>query len=100
MNEQWDDQDISTADVNEPVIDVHEAAEGVDTDLGTGADVDDARIPSQGALPLDVQTGDSRVDAAVSGLRELDRLPVSEHAEVFTQVHRDLQDALLTLDQG
>jgi len=47
-----------------------------------------------------VQTGDSRVDAAVSGLRELDRLPVSEHAEVFTQVHRDLQDALLTLDQG
>jgi len=97
VNEQWDDQDISTADVSEPVIDAHEA---VDTDLGTGADFDDERIPSQGALPLDVQTGDSRVDAAVSGLRELDQLPVSEHAEVFTQVHRDLQDALLTLDQG
>ena len=54
---------------------------------------------SQGLLPLDVQTGDPRVDAAIAELRDLDQLPVSDHPAVFTQVHRALQDAMLTLDQ-
>lgn len=58
-----------------------------------------ASVDSQGLLPLDVQTGDPRVDAAIAELRDLDQLPVSDHPAVFTQVHRALQDAMLTLDQ-
>jgi hypothetical protein len=68
--------------------------QGDDAGFGT-----DRSLVGQGALPLDVRTGDPRVDAAVAALRDLDDLPVAEHAGIFTQVHRDLQDALLTLDQ-
>jgi hypothetical protein len=40
------------------------------------------------------QTNDSRVDAATSRLTELENLMVSEHSEVFEDIHRRLQEAL------
>lgn len=72
------------------------AAEIREVDLG----IDEERVATQGALPLDVRTGDAGVDAAVSQLRDLDDRPVAEHAEVFTAVHRALQDALVDLDRS
>ncbi|NEE04683.1 hypothetical protein [Phytoactinopolyspora halotolerans] len=39
-------------------------------------------------------TGDAAVDAALQALTQLDRRPVHEHAAVFEQVHRSLQDRL------
>lgn len=41
-----------------------------------------------------------QVDQALALLDELDDRPVSEHVEVFDQVHRSLQDALATLDEA
>jgi len=44
------------------------------------------------------ETGDPRVDEAISGLAELSDLPTNEHVGVYDQVHRRLQDALADLD--
>ncbi len=41
-----------------------------------------------------VQTNDSKVDAATERLKELNDLPVSQHADVFEDVHRRLQETL------
>ena len=41
-----------------------------------------------------VQTNDSKVDAATVRLKELSDLPVSQHADVFEDVHRRLQETL------
>ena len=40
------------------------------------------------------------VAAALARLDTLDDTPVAEHVEVFDAVHRDLQDALATLDEA
>ena len=40
------------------------------------------------------------VAAALARLQTLDDTPVAEHVEVFDEVHRDLQDALATLDEA
>jgi hypothetical protein len=73
-----------------------ESVDALLSDLGA----DEERVATQGALPLDVRTGDAGVDAAVAQLRDLDDRPVAEHAEVFTAVHRALQDALVDLDRS
>jgi hypothetical protein len=39
-------------------------------------------------------SGDAKVDAAMERLRDTSELPVSEHLEVFDDVHRRLQDVL------
>ncbi len=44
-------------------------------------------------------TGDARVDAATARLVELVELPTGDHAAVFDDVHRRLQDALSHADQ-
>lgn len=44
-------------------------------------------------------TGDTRVDAALTRLGELDGLPVGEHVPVYDEVNRLLQDALADLDE-
>ena len=44
-------------------------------------------------------TGDARVDAATARLGELVDLPTSDHAAVYDDVHRRLQDALADADQ-
>lgn len=41
-----------------------------------------------------VQTNDSKVDAATARLNELSELPVNQHAEIFEDVHRRLQETL------
>jgi hypothetical protein len=45
-------------------------------------------------------TGEPRVDAALALLDRLPELPVSEHAELFEQVHAQLSDVLGELDSG
>jgi hypothetical protein len=44
--------------------------------------------------------GDPRVNAALQRLDSLDELPVSEHVEQYDALHRTLQDALATIDEG
>jgi hypothetical protein len=45
-------------------------------------------------------TGEPRVDAALRLLDRLPGLPVSEHPELFEQVHAQLTDVLGELDSG
>jgi hypothetical protein len=45
-------------------------------------------------------TGEPRVDAALRLLDRLPGLPVSEHSELFEQVHAQLSDVLGELDSG
>jgi hypothetical protein len=45
-------------------------------------------------------TGEPRVDAALRLLDRLPGLPVSEHTELFEQVHAELSDVLGELDSG
>jgi hypothetical protein len=91
---------VAVEHVEREEIDV-EAAE-LDSPVQRATDVaaDEENVATQGALPLDVRTGDAGVDAAVAQLRDLDDRPVAEHAEVFTAVHRALQDALVDLDRS
>jgi hypothetical protein len=51
------------------------------------------------ARPLP-QTGDPRVDDAMSRLAELADLPLAEHLPVYQDVHRRLYDALADVDAG
>ena len=44
--------------------------------------------------------GDARVDAALQRLDALDELPVYEHVAQYDALHRTLQDALATIDEG
>jgi hypothetical protein len=46
------------------------------------------------------ETGDAGVDAAIAPLAGLADLPVAEHAEVYDEVHRGLQEALSGLDKA
>lgn len=52
--------------------------------------------PATGVL----STGEPRIDAALAPLRRLPGLPVAEHADVYDEVHRGLQDALADPDEG
>ncbi len=45
-------------------------------------------------------TGEPRVDAALKLLDRLPGLPVSDHAELFEQVHAQLSEVLGELDSG
>jgi hypothetical protein len=51
-----------------------------------------------GAAAGSQATGDARVDSAVARLSELADLPVAEHVAVFEDIHRRLQEALVTID--
>jgi hypothetical protein len=46
------------------------------------------------------QTGELRVDAALKLLDRLPGLPVSEHSDLFEQVHAQLSEVLGELDSG
>ncbi len=54
------------------------------------------RLPSPGS-PV---TGEPRVDAALKLLDRLPGLPVSEHPQLFEQVHAQLSEVLDELDSG
>ena len=45
-------------------------------------------------------TGEPRVDAALRLLDRLPGMPVSDHAELFEQVHAELSEVLGELDSG
>ena len=46
------------------------------------------------------ETGDAGVDSALAPLARLADLPATEHADVYDEVHRGLQEALSGLDQA
>ncbi|AXB48487.1 hypothetical protein [Amycolatopsis albispora] len=46
--------------------------------------------------PIDPRAG---IDEAVSGLAELDRVPLAEHVERFDAVHTELTVALSSIDK-
>jgi hypothetical protein len=48
----------------------------------------------------ELSTGEPRVDAALKLLDRLPGLPVSEHPELFEQVHAQLTEVLGELDSG
>lgn len=51
----------------------------------------------QQGLPITVateSTGDTRVDAALERLQELDQVSIEEHAEIFGDIHARLTAAL------
>jgi hypothetical protein len=67
--------------------------------------IPDPRDPDPGDLAWQADrqrpvTGDARVDAVLARLDELEGLPVTEHREVFEDVHRRLRDVLGELDTG
>lgn len=54
-------------------------------------------VNEQQGLPIAVPvqpTGDTRVDAALERLQELDQISIEEHAEVFGDIHARLSAAL------
>jgi hypothetical protein len=67
------------------------AGGGHEGDPGAAAGQPDGERPA---------TGEPRVDAALAMLDELDELPVAEHARVFDEVHRRLEDVLGELGSG
>jgi hypothetical protein len=51
----------------------------------------------QQGLPIAVPVqpnGDTRVDAALERLQELDQVPIEDHAEIFGDIHSRLSAAL------
>jgi hypothetical protein len=68
---------------------------------GTGAaetGAGNARSDEEASAPARPETGEPRVDAALSLLDRLDEQPVTEHAAVFEQVHAELTAVLGQLD--
>jgi hypothetical protein len=62
-----------------------------------GAPPSAPEVPAAPDLPV---TGEPRVDAALKLLERLPGLPVSEHPELFEQVHAQLSEVLAELDSG
>jgi hypothetical protein len=52
------------------------------------------------AAPETPATGEPRVDAALRLLERLPGMPVSDHPELFEQVHAQLSEVLGELDSG
>ena len=52
------------------------------------------------ATPSELTTGEPRVDAALKLLDRLSELPVSDHPELFEQVHARLSEVLGELESG
>jgi hypothetical protein len=80
------------ADAAEPDV----TASGDDLAAGAGEQPSAAPVASK-AVPA---TGEPRVDAALRLLDRLPGLPVSDHPELFEQVHAQLSEVLGELDSG
>jgi hypothetical protein len=63
----------------------------------TGAEDADAEV-AVAPPPVRTETGEPRVDAALTLLDRIGELPVTEHAAVFEQVHAELTAVLGQLD--
>jgi hypothetical protein len=59
-----------------------------------------APVAAVAAVDARRETGEPRVDAALRLLDRLPGLPVSDHPELFEQVHAQLTDVLGELDSG
>jgi len=68
-----------------------------EADAATG-DTAERQIAAAAAEPARPETGEPRVDAALTLLDRLPELPVTEHAAVFEQVHAELTAVLGQLD--
>lgn len=58
------------------------------------------REDDQGTARPGASTGEPRVDAALRLLDRLPELPVSEHPELYEEIHGQLRDVLGDLDTG
>jgi len=67
---------------------------------GPGASAAAGQGPGAGPGAAEPSTGEPRVDAALKLLDRLPGLPVSEHPELFEQVHAQLTEVLGELDSG
>ncbi|HUC25188.1 MAG TPA: hypothetical protein VMA73_20960 [Streptosporangiaceae bacterium] len=63
--------------------------------LGTGPAASEAPV-----APQPPATGEPRVDAALKLLERLPGMPVSDHPELFEQIHAQLSEVLGDLDFG
>jgi hypothetical protein len=64
------------------------------------SDAPEDRSASETPAEAAATSGEPRVDAALALLDRLPDLPVSEHAELFEQVHAQLSEVLGDLDSG
>jgi hypothetical protein len=79
------------------------SAAGQEVPAGDAASPASGTAPGPGPGPARGHgpgTGEPRVDAALRLLDRLPGLPVSEHPELFEQVHAQLTDVLGELDAG
>jgi len=74
-----------------------EPAEAAQSAAGSLGSDEGAGQAGRGGQP---GTGEPRVDAALRLLDRLPGLPVSDHPELFEQVHAQLTDVLGELDSG
>ncbi|CAB4581004.1 MAG: hypothetical protein F2563_04805 [Actinobacteria bacterium] len=58
---------------------------------------DQLPLPNSPSLPISA-TGNADIDSALIVLNTLDSLDINEHAEVFTQIHAKLSNALTDID--
>jgi hypothetical protein len=65
---------------------------------GAAGEPADHEVAAAAAEPARTETGEPRVDAALTLLDRLTELPVTEHAAVFEQVHAELTAVLGQLD--
>ena len=77
------------------------ATSDVDADLSvelSGADRTALTHPAMEHSAAVDSTGDPRVDDAMARLVDVDGAPVSEHLDIYQDVHRRLHEALADLD--
>ncbi len=72
----------------------HEAEPGRTEAAGHEALDDMVRSDAAADTPAEQTTGEPRVDAALKLLERLPGLPVSDHPELFEQVHARLSEVL------
>ena len=95
----------ASQDAPEQVVPEHDALEQVTPEHDAPEhdapeQVAPEQVAAQAAVVTSVATGEPRVDAALKLLERLPGLPVSDHAELFEQVHAQLSEVLGELDAG